>query len=392
MKIDILDSMSSMLGGSFIRQASTLLGETEEGTRAGVRSGVPALLASLVRDSADPAGAAEIYRTVTGNAVDPGIEGKLGNILGSRGSLESTLSTGESLLGSVLGNRTGGLTHALSQVAGIRPSSATTLLAIAAPLLLGFLKKQVTQGRLDAGGLASLLLSQRSVLQKVGLDERITSALGFGSMDTLVGSAPEGTHARVSESEAVRPEPMTGNTRPHADPAAKSTRAYPEPPPEPVRRRSMLPWAIGLAVAVLGLAFLLNRSMQNRDTRTTTAAATSEDRTTETGIRLRVASLPAQVHFEPGEADIDNADRQTLAEVARSARASGTPLVVTGYTDQTGDAQQNLELAKSRADAVREALVQEGLSESSIQMKEPEFVTGSGSPDEARRVEIAAAE
>ena len=154
----------------------------------------------------------------------------------------------------------------------------------------------------------------------------------------------------------------------------------------------MLPWAIGLAVAVLGLAFLLNRSMQDRDMRTTTAATASEDRTTETAKRLRVASLPAQVHFEPGEANIDNTDRQTLAEVARSARASGTSLVLTGYTDQIGDTQQNLELAKNRADAVREALVAEGLSESSIQMKAPEFVTGSGSAEEARRVEITAAE
>lgn len=392
MKINILDQMSSMLSGSFVRQASAFLGETEEGTRAGVRSGVPALLASLMQDSAEPAGAAELFRTVTSDAVDAGIENRLGGILGNRSSLDSTLSSGESLLGTVFGNRAGGVAHALSQVAGIKPSSATTLLAFAAPVMMGFLKKHVMQNGLDAGGLASVLLGQRGMLQKAGLDDRITSALGFGSLEALLGSLPGGTRGRAAEHTAAHSEPMTGNTRMQTDPAVRSARAYTEPSPEPARRRSMLPWAIGVAVAVLGLAFLLNRFMQERDMRTTTAATTTADDTAETGTRLSVASLPAQVYFEPGDASIDNTDRQTLAEVARSARASGTPVVVTGYTDESGDAQQNLELAKSRADAVREALVQEGLSESSIQMKAPELVTGSGSPDEARRVEIAAAE
>src|SRR5688572_649057 len=170
MSFNILDSMGSLLGGPVVRQASTLLGESEEGTRAGMRAGVPALLASLMRNSSDSAGAAEVYRTVTDPTVDADIDTKLGDILGNRGNLTSTLATGESLFSSLLGNRAGGVTHAVSQVAGIKPGSATSLLAMIAPLLMGLLKRQVQQGGLDVGGLSSLLLSQRGALQKVGLD------------------------------------------------------------------------------------------------------------------------------------------------------------------------------------------------------------------------------
>jgi len=64
---------------------------------------------------------------------------------------------------------------------------------------------------------------------------------------------------------------------------------------------------------------------------------------------------------------------------------------LTGYTDKTGDAAQNEELAKNRAVAVKDALVAGGLSEASIAMKPPMFVTGSSNDAEARRVEITKA-
>jgi K(+)-stimulated pyrophosphate-energized sodium pump len=65
---------------------------------------------------------------------------------------------------------------------------------------------------------------------------------------------------------------------------------------------------------------------------------------------------------------------------------------VTGYTDQSGDPNQNLDLAKNRAAAVRDALVQEGVPASRVVMTPPTFVTGTGSADDARRVEITLAE
>ncbi len=61
---------------------------------------------------------------------------------------------------------------------------------------------------------------------------------------------------------------------------------------------------------------------------------------------------------------------------------------LTGYTDKTGDVEKNLELAKERAKAVREALKAAGVSEDRINMKPPVSITGSGDNADARRVEI----
>jgi cytochrome c oxidase subunit 2 len=106
---------------------------------------------------------------------------------------------------------------------------------------------------------------------------------------------------------------------------------------------------------------------------------------------MRLASSSAKVYFDTGEAALDAASRKTITDVASTARASGSTIALTGYTDQTGNVDQNLALAKSRANAVHDALMAEGLPESNIVMKSPEFVTGAGSNAEARRVDVVRA-
>jgi outer membrane protein OmpA-like peptidoglycan-associated protein len=63
--------------------------------------------------------------------------------------------------------------------------------------------------------------------------------------------------------------------------------------------------------------------------------------------------------------------------------------VLSGFADQSGNAEKNLELAKVRAFAVRDALKAAGIAEDRIELKKPEFVVG-GSSDNSRRVEIVA--
>lgn len=64
---------------------------------------------------------------------------------------------------------------------------------------------------------------------------------------------------------------------------------------------------------------------------------------------------------------------------------------LSGYTDKTGSADANAELAKHRAQAVRDALKAAGVAEDRIIMKKPETITGGADAKEARRVEIGPA-
>lgn len=92
-------------------------------------------------------------------------------------------------------------------------------------------------------------------------------------------------------------------------------------------------------------------------------------------------------YFATGKADLASGAVAVLGDAIAAAKA-GKRLVISGYHDATGDPAFNIELAKQRAMAVRDALVGAGVAESSVELKRPEETTGSGNLAEARRVEV----
>ena len=112
---------------------------------------------------------------------------------------------------------------------------------------------------------------------------------------------------------------------------------------------------------------------------TATAAADAASVIVEGGV--------VKFFFVVGKADIASGASAALADVAKGV-ADGKKAVVSGYTDATGDAAANAELAKQRAFAVRDALKAAGVPEDKVELKKPEQATGSGPAAEARRVEV----
>lgn len=351
MNTDLLEMFSATVGGPLIRQFSTYLGESEDTTRAAIHSVGPALLAGMMQRAAAPAGPGELFRAVTNDSVDTGISGKLAGMLVNRGTLGSLLSNGEAATGLIFGSRAAPLTNAIASASGVRPNSAMTLLSLGAPILLGMLKKLVANNDLDASALASLLFRQKNSLQRHGFDERISGALGF-NLNTLPDSA-----------------------------AATAA------PAQPARDKPWMPWAIAAGIAVVGVLFFVSRTAEHQDV--PAGAVQVAEMPAEGGDRLRVAMADStKVYFDTGDANIDSADREQIASVAQAARDTEREVTITGYTDHTGDQGTNEELAKNRAMAVREALVNEGVREDRIVMDPPRSVTGTGTDVEARRVDI----
>ena len=352
MTVDLLESLHSALGGPLIRQLSASIGESEESTRLATRTIGPMILAGLMTQATTPAGAASLFRTVNDNRIDTGIVGRLSGLLANRGSLDSLLAVGESLGGTVFGNRTGALTNALSQVSGVKPNSALMLLSTTLPVVFGMLRKQVTQNGLDMTGLSSLLFGQRKSLEKAGLDNRVTGALGFSNLSSLLGALP-----RSLGSATARAAPTV------------------------TRERNWWPWAIAAGLAALALVFMFNRTSDDQGLTAQSPSQSSRE-------RVRLASAATRVYFGRGDTSIDAEDRRKIASAAESAKTHDRAVAVTGYTDRTGNDQQNIAVAKDRAVAVRDALVAEGVAESRIVMDPPGVVTGTGSDAEARRVDI----
>jgi outer membrane protein OmpA-like peptidoglycan-associated protein len=395
MAANILEMLSGGAGKELIGYASKMLGESQGGVESAVGSILPALMGGMMQKAASPQGAKDLLGLISGANVDSGIMGNLAGMLSGGANTTSLMSTGASLLGSLLGgDKVGGLTSALASVAGIKPSSVTSLLGIATPLLLGTVKKLVGDQGLDAGGLANLLLGQKGFLEKSNLDSRITGALGFGSLSSMLGSLPASLSAAAGTATAAAGA-ATGAAARAAGTAAGAAGAAAASGASGLRR--WLPWLIGLAAVYLIWQWMQPSKAPVPEMKAPPAAtapapapapAAAPAPAPATAAAPAAMALPASVYFEMGSAAIGEEGAKSIAAAAALLKSEGAKADLTGYTDKTGDPAKNEELAKDRAKAVKEALMAAGLPEASIGMKPPAFVTGSTEDRAARRVDI----
>lgn len=99
-----------------------------------------------------------------------------------------------------------------------------------------------------------------------------------------------------------------------------------------------------------------------------------------------------KIFFATGKADIDTAGGDAIKAAAKAlAENKAAKLDISGFADSIGNQDQNMDLAKRRALAVRDALKAAGLAEDRINLKKPEFMVGVASA-ESRRVDLVAIE
>lgn len=96
-------------------------------------------------------------------------------------------------------------------------------------------------------------------------------------------------------------------------------------------------------------------------------------------------------YFATGSADLAPGAAQALATVIKGVEEGRTALV-SGFHDASGDPKVNEDLAKLRAETVRDVLVGLGVPAGKVRLQKPAVVTGSGNDAEARRVEVKLAD
>lgn len=119
--------------------------------------------------------------------------------------------------------------------------------------------------------------------------------------------------------------------------------------------------AIGAAVGGLGgYAWSQHMENQRKQLETATQGTGVEVQKTEDN-RLRMM-IPGDISFAPGRADIQPGVRPVLDQFAQSVvQNPGSVIQIVGHTDATGDDAANLQLARQRAEAVRDYLVSRGV-------------------------------
>lgn len=359
MDVNLLDLLKQALGGNFGRLVSQFLGEPEGATQSTLDALLPAVLGGVVRKGATE-GAPSLFSLLTGPNVDASLLDNVAGLFSGDGAgADSLVSKGVGLVKSLFGDKSDALGNALASVGGIKDISASKLLGLGVPLVLGFLRRFIGEKGLNASSFASLLTDHCKYLENV-LDRRLTNALGFASPSAYL------------RCEAAEPA------------AVKRAAAY---APEPVRAKvTWWPWLLIPLAILAGLLLWRLLSQPTGEPKYAAVPAPSKGVVVECG-------FPAKIYFEVGRAEIGPEGMKVIKEAAACIKREGLKVNITGYTDKTGDVDKNLELAKNRAKAVSDALIAEGLAEWIVTLKPPLFhiitgTTGTGADAEARRVEI----
>ncbi len=375
---NLLNLLKAALPNNFASLVSQFLGESEASTKTSLSALLPALLGAIFKKGATSSGAGDLLHLFKAENIDSDILNNIAGILSGSGNAANELvHHGSTLVTQLFSDQETAVGESLASLGGIKSSSAMDLLALAVPVILGFLKKYILGKNLDQNSLASLFAGQGQYLEGL-LDNRLLKALGFASPTAFFSGF---TQPKVEPRTQPKVEcPIQPKVEPRTQPKVEpiSTPAY---VPEPEHRRHWLPWLLGL-LALLGLLYLWQAFSKPVHHPTAVAPA----------VAPMAYCLPANVYFEVGQAVIDAANQETIAKTAQCIKKDNLKISISGYTDRTGDWNANVELAKNRAKVVRNALIGAGVPESAITMTDPKewtgTTTGTGSDRQARRVEI----
>lgn len=105
------------------------------------------------------------------------------------------------------------------------------------------------------------------------------------------------------------------------------------------------------------------------------------------GPSVAVEDGVVKFYFAVGSDNLALGASEALLDVVAAVN-SGQRAVISGFTDASGDAAINEELSKKRAFAVRDKLLSLNIPEGMIKLERPQSNTGTGSNEQARRVEV----
>jgi hypothetical protein len=198
MAANLVSVVTQLLTPDVITKIASALGLDRTLVQKMIGGAVPSLLASFADVASTPTGARQLSNTVTKQ--QPGaLDGVLANLTQGSGR-DSLIDTGATMLSGLLG---GGaldtMSQAIGEFSGVSKGSSRSLLSMLGPVVLGVLGQHARSEGLDAGGLASLLTSQKQQIGAAipsGLADRLTAG-------GLIDSAAETVRSGAAMSSAA---------------------------------------------------------------------------------------------------------------------------------------------------------------------------------------------
>jgi outer membrane protein OmpA-like peptidoglycan-associated protein len=368
MDTNLLKSLSGYLSPELISEASSILGESKSGITKALSGAMPTLLSGMLNNANNPSVMDGIFGLVGDKGFDSTkVLSSLPSLLSKSGNA-AALGAGTNMLNLLFGNKQSGLFDLISSFAGVKSSSTSKLMGMAAPMVLGMIGKS----GLNAGSLIKLLTSQK---------DEIHSALPSGFSD-LMGYGKVEKDVKKTIHDMKTPEPDKPNNK--------------------------WLWPLLLAVAALALFYFMRNCNKEEIVApvepvvdTVAVAPVVEAPKVDVDFvhlgNLLLVRLPNGIELNAPELGVENklnlwladpakvVDKDTWFDFDRLLFATGestllpksqeqlknvveilkaypsVELKIGGYTDNTGDPKANQKLSEDRAKSVMNKMVAMGI-------------------------------
>ena len=331
--------------------------ESDSGMAKAYDAAIPACAATIANRSDDHRFMTQLVDLATGADPDP-IQSAVR--LASGPGIDTTAAA-TAWLSSLFGRNLSGVITSLARYAGIRESSASSLLMTCAPLVLGYLGRLIRSHSLDATGLAERLRMEQP---------QIASALPAGfEMPGIGRKTYETTRAVVDDTTRWpehRWETWTSAPMPLAAVLVIGGLIWGW---QGFRHREMERTIDNAAPNAVGTTGTLDRPRTGalpQHLRFAFPAGSIEDRLSRYLESAGGGSMKVnldRVGFERGSSTLTPQSRRQVENLAAILRAyPRATVVVAGHTDNIGSEADNLALSRARAKSVARALTNAGVA------------------------------
>ncbi len=209
MSINLIELFKSTMSDVLVRQTSAMLDESAESTSSAVSKIFPALLNAIIIKGSTDNGAKELLDYMYVNKIYETLHDDVPSLLSGGPETEKLTSDGAGILKYLFGDKLSYLVDWVSSGNGLKTSSASTLLKIIAPLVMGAIARAVTERSLNASGLKELLLSQKehvdaftpaAITELVGVTHiAAPERTAYGSLEGAPPAPPEQESSTISK-------------------------------------------------------------------------------------------------------------------------------------------------------------------------------------------------
>src|SRR5262245_18326905 len=178
MAIDLADQILSFFTPEIVQKVATNVGESPSATQKALGAIGPALVAALANLASTPSGVDHVTRILDSGKYDGSALGNLTSLLSGSSAPPVATSESRGILGSLFGAKINTVADLIARFAGVRPSSAMSLLTTAVPLVMHVLGSQRASVGQSPSALATLLGEQKGLVGR-WLPSALTSMPGW---------------------------------------------------------------------------------------------------------------------------------------------------------------------------------------------------------------------